>query len=158
VSSLSAKQSGVSLLEVLVAILVLSIGLLGLAGLQALALKNNQNSLYRTIATQQAFDMADRMRANFIGRQAGLYDAISGIPANPGCISTFCSTTNLATYDAFAWNTANAALLPSGAGTVSKSGNVYSITISWVERDTPGAPGVAADGTVTKSFVTRIIP
>jgi len=144
----------------MVAVLVLSIGLLGLAGLQALALKNNQNSLYRTVATQQAFDMADRMRANFVGRQAGLYDAIGGIPADPGCILTpaGCKPNQLATYDAYVWNSANAALLPSGTGTVNKIGNVYSIAINWVERDTPGAPGVAADGTVTKSFVTRIIP
>jgi type IV pilus assembly protein PilV len=57
--------AGFTLIEVLVAMVVLTVGLLGLAGLQATSLKNSQNAYYRSVATQLAYDMADRMRANF---------------------------------------------------------------------------------------------
>jgi len=58
------RQSGFTLLEVLVAILVLSIGLLGLAGLMASSIRNNHSAYQRTQATWLAYDMIDRMRVN----------------------------------------------------------------------------------------------
>ena len=64
---LTKTQSGFTLLEIMVAIVVLSLGLLGLAGLQAASLRNNQTAYYRSIATQQAYDIADRLRANLAG-------------------------------------------------------------------------------------------
>ena len=67
---LNKTQSGFTLLEVMVAIVVLSLGLLGLAGLQAASLRNNQAAYYRGIATQQTYDMADRIRANLAGARA----------------------------------------------------------------------------------------
>jgi type IV pilus assembly protein PilV len=58
------RQSGFTLLEVLIALLVLSIGLLGLAALQTTGLRSNQMASMRTQATQLAYDITDRMRAN----------------------------------------------------------------------------------------------
>jgi type IV pilus assembly protein PilV len=58
------NQSGFSLLEVLIALLVLSIGLLGLAALQTTSLRSNEMASMRTTATQLAYDISDRMRAN----------------------------------------------------------------------------------------------
>ena len=60
-------NTGFTLIEVLIAMLVLAVGLLGLAGLQATSLKNNQSAYNRSQATQLAYDMADRMRANVAG-------------------------------------------------------------------------------------------
>lgn len=60
------RQNGVSLLEVLVAILVISLGLLGLGGLQATGLRKNYGSYIRAQAAQYAFDMTDRIRANLV--------------------------------------------------------------------------------------------
>lgn len=57
-------QTGFSLLEVLIALLVLSIGLLGLAALQTTSLRSNEMANMRTTATQLAYDISDRMRAN----------------------------------------------------------------------------------------------
>src|SRR5690606_3260878 len=57
-------QHGFSLIEVLVALLVLSVGLLGLAMLQIEGLKHNTDAYYRTQATVLAYDIIDRMRAN----------------------------------------------------------------------------------------------
>jgi type IV pilus assembly protein PilV len=117
-----SKSGGFSMIEVLITLVILSIGLLGLAGLQAVGLRNNNTAYLRTIATQQLNDMADSMRTNRPGVLQGSYDAISGVPANPGCIESpsGCSPTLVAQYDHFAWNTKNQSLLPNGTGTVAR--------------------------------------
>lgn len=167
---LTKTQSGFTLLEVLVAIVVLSLGLLGLAGLQAASLSNNQTAYYRGIATQQAYDIADRLRANLAG--AGTLHGFSynnlaaGLPVgNPDCFAATCTPENMAISDHRQWNTANATLLPNGNGTVvcadgpaaagcaavPATGNwVFNITVMWTEK------GVG--GVVTRSFVTSITP
>ena len=117
--SQSRWQNGFSLLEILVAMVVLSIGLLGLAGLQAVSLNNNQIAYYRSIASQQAYDMADRMRANLAGVTTGRYNSLTAtLPSNPSCISAGCTVNQMATTDHFQWLTNNAALLPNGSGRV----------------------------------------
>jgi type IV pilus assembly protein PilV len=133
------------MVEILVTIFVLAIGLLGLAGLQATGLKNNQSAYLRTVAMQQAYDMADRIRANPGGKDAGDYDAISGTPSDPGCITSGCSTAQMAQYDAYEWNTDNAALLPSGLGTVTRSGKMFTVTLMW-DDDHTGATGTNCSG------------
>lgn len=159
-------QAGFTLLEILVAIVVLSLGLLGLAGLQAASLTNNQNAYYRSIATQQAYDMADRIRANLAGVAAGNYDALgTNTPTDPACIHTGggCNVANVAVTDHSQWNTTNGRLLPNGAGSVdcvlgpgancSNNINVvrtFDITVQWTEK----RPG----GNVLNTFVTRVTP
>ena len=81
-SVLGRWQAGVSLVEVLVAVVVLSIGLLGLAGLQASGIRVGQSSIYRSQAAQLAYDMVDRMRVNVAS--AGSY-GIGLADATPGC-------------------------------------------------------------------------
>ena len=146
-----AFQVGFSLLEVLIAVVILSFGLLGLAGLQANSLKNNHSAYLRSQAVWQAYDMADRMRANRTGLEAGAYDDMEGIPGNPNCEANTCSAAQMAQYDAALWNGNNATRLPAGAGTViAQGGGVYDITVSWQDRE-GGEP-------VTKTFTTRVRP
>jgi type IV pilus assembly protein PilV len=175
---LTKTQSGFTLLEVLVAIVVLSLGLLGLAGLQAASLSNNQTAYYRGIATQQAYDIADRLRANLAGAGSPNYsynNLATGLPVgNPDCFAATCSPANMAISDRRQWNTANATLLPNGNGTVvcidgpaaagctAATGNwVFNITVTWTEK----GMGLDTDlncpvGTpaATRCFVTRITP
>lgn len=66
---------GLTLVEILVALLVLSIGLLGLAALQTTSLRFNTSAYYRTQATALAYDLSDRMRANRQAALDGLYNA-----------------------------------------------------------------------------------
>ena len=107
------------MLEVLIAILVMSFGLLGLAGLQATGLRNSHSAYMRSIATQQAYDIADRMRANIAGTNSGKYIMTSvGKPSDPTCITAGCSTVDMAKYDDFQWKTSLAAALPRGQGIV----------------------------------------
>lgn len=150
--SLNKQQSGFTLLEILVAIVVLSLGLLGLAGLQAATLRNNQIAYYRAIATQQTYDMADRIRANQAGVAAGAYNNLTAvIPADPDCVANVCTPANMAVADHSQWNNNNARMLPGGTGTVvSVAGGSFDITISWNENTEAGS--------VAQQFVTRIQP
>lgn len=151
-SPIFGAQQGFTLLEILVAIVVLSIGLLGLAGLQAVSLNNNQIAYFRAIATQQANDMADRIRANSAGVLAGKYDDLdTTIPSDPNCVANVCTATQMATADHSQWNTNNQRLLPSGTGTVaSGAGGTFVITVSWNER--------TSAGNVARSFQTTLTP
>jgi len=136
------SNNGFALFEVLVAVVVLSIGLLGLAGLQVTGQRNNHSAYLRSQAVFLAYDMMDRMRANMRGVAAGDYNSISGIPADPGCIATGCTPAQLAQYDAYQWNTLMAQQLPSGQGTVTAAGTMYTITVMW-DDDHSGGAGTA---------------
>lgn len=137
---------GFAMIEVLVTILILSFGLLGLAGLQATGLSNNYGSHMRSIATIQTYELIDRMRANRSGVESGYYNSLGGTPSSPGCIATAtgCSPANIAITDIYEWNTRNAQLLPSGVGLVCLD--------STPTGGTPAAPG--CDG--SPPFVVKI--
>ena len=142
-------MSGFTMVEVLVAIVVLSIGLLGLAGLQATGLKNNNSSYQRSQANILANEMFDRIRANRAGMIAGAYDNPygSGAPTDPGCSTTGCTAETMAQFDVYAWETQLAATLPSGTGNITGSGpnSIYTITVMWDDERT-GATGTDCGG------------
>jgi len=133
------KANGFTLLEVLIALVIFSFGLLALAALMAKGLQYNTSALHRSYASAQSYDIADRMRANRLGITAGNYDSISGVGSDPGCIATGCTPAQMAQYDGWAWNSANAALLPSGSGSVTTDGTTYTITVTW-DDDRDGPP------------------
>lgn len=93
------KQSGFGMIEVLVAVLVLAIGLLGVAALQANALKTNHSALQRSQATMLAYLMLDAMRANRAAARAGNYDL--GTPGSPACATP--TESDLITRDQAYW-------------------------------------------------------
>ena len=155
------RESGFSLIEVLVALLVLSIGLLGLAMLQIQGLRFTTDSYQRTQATLLAYDLMDRMRANKVGADAGAYCLTTAAPADP-CNTTAspalnncgdsggCTTKEaLATYDLSKWYQLQASHLSINTTTpssitresvVTASGTSiwrYTITMRWNERDLP---------------------
>lgn len=100
---------GFTLVEALVALLVLSIGLLGVAALQLTALQNNNNALFRSQATYLAYDIADRIRANRGAALAGGY--VVGYGAAP-------AGATVERTDIQAWKTMLAATLPAGDGSI----------------------------------------
>lgn len=114
---------GFTLLEVLVALIVMSVGLLSLAGMQVIGLRTNHSAYMRTQATIQSYDIIDRMRANIPGVRSGNYNkptvADSDGVEHTNCESTTgCSTQNMAEHDLFKWNQAIADVLPNGQGVV----------------------------------------
>jgi len=116
------KQSGFSLIEILVTVLLLSIGLLGLTALQLNGLKQNQNALQLTNSTFFAYEIADRMRANRADALAGRYVIAFDATAQTG---------TLYGDELVNWKNNLAAQLPSGDGRITVAGDVYSITIRW---------------------------
>jgi type IV pilus assembly protein PilV len=143
------KANGFTLLEVLIALVIFSFGLLALAALMAKGLQYNTSALHRSYASTQAYDIADRMRANRLGITAGNYDSIGGAGSDPGCITTGCTPAQMAQYDGWAWNSTNAALLPSGSGSVTTDGTTYTITVTWDDD---------RDGTADDNFVFQLQP
>ncbi len=136
----SAK--GITLIEVLVSLLILSLGLLGVAGLQTTSLRSNQTAYFRSQATAAASDIIDRMRANLQGVSNGKYDAVdsANLPSDPNCIDSGCSADQLADHDIIDWATNTLGTLPTGAGTVTidnmgtpidPSDDVFVVSISW---------------------------
>lgn len=127
------KADGFTLLEVMIALLIFSVGLLGLAGLQASGMQSNKTADLRSIALFMAHDMAERIRSNSRGT-TGDYDAIvTGVPAEPtNCITTQSCTASadIANWDVFEWQTGLSNLLPSGRGTVTRSVATGSLTIT----------------------------
>ena len=132
---LRARQGGLSMIEVLVTILVVSFGLLALAGLMMNGLKANNTANLRSVAVQQAYNLVDRMRANMKGVRSGNYDAMTytaGQTCTP-CVSG-CGADVRADTDVCEWNVDNERLLPLGRGVgtrVAASGDVFKVTISW---------------------------
>lgn len=144
------RQQGFSLIEVLVALLVLAIGLLGLAMLQGQGLKFNTHAYSRSQATTLAYDILDRMRANPDGVGNGFYDvpsqsaaeaaisAFAACKANAcNCALNTCDAANLAKYDLGLWYEMQADLLPQATGnlsTITRNGNEVTVTLHWLEN------------------------
>lgn len=127
--TLRRHVTGLTLIEVLVALLVLSIGILGLATLQTASLNFNNASAQRTQATVLAYDMADRMRANRAAAMAGEYDlALPGAP--PACAAPAAVGT-VAVQDLSTWQMALACRLPLGTGSIARNGNEVTLSVVW---------------------------
>ncbi len=153
------KVAGFSMIELLVAVLVMGIGVLGITGLQMVSLQNNRGALLRSEAVMLAYDMLDRIRANPIGAPAGInYDGVTiggGPPGSSNCNANNCSSNQMVTFDQRVWKCAlgsyvdagactdlhdNGTLpdpddqpgLPNGDGSIEVDGNgVITITVQW---------------------------
>ncbi len=123
-----SSARGFNLLEVLVALLVLGIGLLGLAGLQVQALRFNHDSYVRSQATILAYDMFERMRLNKAQGAAYAGGDPGGACNDPG--------NALALNDRVCWHGFIAGTLPGGNATITAgANNLYTITINWLDRN-----------------------
>lgn len=122
---------GFTLVEVLVAVVILSIGLLGLANLQTVTLQRGNGSAQRIDALNHAYDLLDRMRANPSQARAGRYDVALG--STPG-------GSTLADADVRSWKQALAAALPGGDASVVVDNSVVSINVTWSDAGNAGSP------------------
>lgn len=151
----SPGQRGFSLIEVLVALVVTTMGLLGLASLQLLSIKTQHNAFMRGQATQLNHDMIERMRGNCVAALAGSYNL--GFTDAPG------SGGDLASTDLRQWRTRIVQALPEGTGSVAVNAatRVATVTVRW--NDARGdlgienAPAVAGEpALLTFSESTRL--
>ncbi len=143
------RQSfGFTLLEVLVAVVIVSLGMLGVAALLVTVHKADTSSYIQQQAVQTAYDMLDRMRANLQGTQAGNYiGTYTGTPASPpacqGAGNT-CTAQQMAAFDTSQW-TSSLDELPSGSGTIASaasSNGTINVTVSVSWSDAPGVQAI----------------
>lgn len=123
-------QRGFTLIEIMVAVVVLAIGLLGLAGLQATSLRFNSSAYLRSQATNLAYDIADRMRVNAVAARGGAYDGVALQNTPPACAVVGLAGT-VANQDIQAWRNALTCTLPLGTGSIARNGRVFTITVQW---------------------------
>lgn len=144
------SMNGFSLMEVLVALLVLSVGLLGLAALQAEGLRGSSTAQYRFQAIRLMGDMIDRMQANRAGVAVdpglGVMPyavTTAGAGVDRSCVedadaAVVCTAVQMAEHDIFVWKNELVAQL--GAGTTGEiaavvgTANRVTITVRWTER------------------------
>ncbi len=129
------RMQGFTLVEVLVALVVMAVGMLGIAALYVEGLRAGRTSLYRSAAVTLVSDMADRIRANPAGGYAG-----TGPGADNGCVNGAgdCEPDALADDDWFRWLDDLRRRLPAGAAAVVERQDLppltqYVITVSWPE-------------------------
>ena len=136
-NSMSKKQQGFSLVEVLIALIVMSVGMLGIASLYVQSMQAGRTSLFRHNAITLAGDVADRIRANPLA--ADVYETPDG--ADNGCVAggITCSAPQMAMNDIFMWEAQADDTLPNGAVDVDVDSTVlppvYTVTVTW---DEPG--------------------
>lgn len=128
------KANGFTLIEVLIALIILSVGMLGIAGLYVHSMQAGRTSVLRHNAVTLAGDIADRIRAN---PRAGAAYALAG--GNNNCVAggIDCTPGEMAANDIFLWDQQAAATLPNGAVNVVFNNGVnpptYQITVTWTE-------------------------
>lgn len=143
------RGRGFSLIEVLIALLVTSVGLLGLAALQVSAMKYNHNAYLRSQATFLAKDMTERMRANRVAALGGGYDIAFGVAA-PG-------DGLLASNDLAEWLVNVGNLLPDGQGAVVVDGGVANVSLRWEDaRGEAGSENTPVGELLTFNYTTEL--
>jgi len=132
-NSLHTQERGASLLEILVSLIILAIGLLGLAALQTVGAKSGFSAYHRSQATWLAYDMSDRMRTNRTAALANNYN--TAMPSTPpACSANLPTAGTLASRDVAEWRNQVACLLPSGNASVARDTadpTVFIIRIQW---------------------------
>jgi type IV pilus assembly protein PilV len=130
------RQQGFSLVEAMVALVVLSVGMLGIAGLYVTTLRSGGGAIYRMQAVNLASDLADRIRVN-----RGANVLYAGAAANNNCYgagAVDCTPAQMAANDLLVWQAQVQNILPGGNGVVAVNGAAvpyaYTITVNWVEQ------------------------
>lgn len=148
------KAAGFTMIEMLVALLILSVGLLGIAALQTTGQRATYQAYVRTQATWLAYDIMDRMRNN----QTVLDSYLSGnqtvTEPNTACDDNSCSLANLAQYDLDNWFYRINDTLPMGEGEIAATAteNQYLISLSWLDRQQQDDDGEI----ITQSWMLRL--
>jgi type IV pilus assembly protein PilV len=155
------RQRGATMFEVLISLLVMTIGILGVAAMQALSLSGSHTAAMRSQAIALSLDLADRMRANRIAVRATGANSYDGVvPVRNDCRATYinavvavpavCTPTEIAADDIFDWTDRVGRMLPQGTGDVCVDstpddgvsgapacdgvGNAYAVKVFWNEK------------------------
>lgn len=134
IKTIRANQAGFSLVEVLIALVIMSVGMLGIAGLYVESMQAGRTSIFRHNAVTLASDAADRIRAN---PSAGV--AYQGPGGNNNCVlgNVDCDPTQMAANDIELWKDQADGMLPNGDIVITYDDNAtpptYQIVVGWDE-------------------------
>jgi type IV pilus assembly protein PilV len=135
---LNDMQKGFTLIEAMVAVLVITIAILGIALLQVTSMKQNASALNHSQAVWLSYDMADRIRAN-VSQFANYAGIDTDSSYSQDCMSASCNNTQMINADAADWSS-GLADLPSGRGLITGDATQLVITVMWDDEGT-GATG-----------------
>lgn len=160
-------ERGFTLLEVLIAVLVFSIGLLGVAGMVLAAMRGTHTAQLHTQATVLAQWMGDAMRANPEGVMAGNYNATAPSSGSSNC-NAGCNASQTATRDLETWGTLLSRALPAGQGSIRCNLNspiregqpafpagLCTLSLTWSESDETRNTGASNSTAVTARKTQR---
>lgn len=143
---LNRKQQGLTLIESMISLLIISVGLLGIAALQVTSMKQNNSALHHSQAVWVGYNMADRIRANFTQ-----FDSYAGTNTSndydQDCTNQVCTAAQLVVADQADWATA-IQTLPGGLGMITKPAGTNDellIRVMWDDEGT-GASGTGCGG------------
>jgi len=141
------RESGFSMLEVMVSLFVIMLGVLGVAGTQLLAISNTEIARYQSLAALLASSMAAEIQGNvaYWGTAPGTITvALTGVSGGPAagsatCISTVCTPAQMAYADLYQWSQGVGTTLPSGTAIISCPSGITpascTLTLSWQEQN-----------------------
>lgn len=128
-------KRGFTLVEVLVALVILAIGLLGMATLMMSSLQSSQGAYLRSQASLLTYDIVERMRANYdqaVTSDDYVLSKTASASSNPACKTSGCDASNQAKQDIYDWRKTLTDSIPGAqASIVRASPNQYTIEISW---------------------------
>ncbi|WP_199096605.1 type IV pilus modification protein PilV [Dyella sp. ASV21] len=162
-------NQGFSLIEVLISVVIVSVGMLGVAGI-LLTVSRSANSNYaRQQAVALTYDIVDRMRANATAASnsttSNPYIAAATAPStttpSPDCSSATCSATQMASFDVWQWQTKIKNSLPNGLGSVSvAAGNTnttnITVTVTWNDKPAQASFGNTTATNASYTIVTAL--
>lgn len=170
--SMKSHEQGFTLVEVLVALLILAIGLLGMASLMMTSLSSNHSAYQRSQASMLAYDMAERLRLNrtqAITSNSYVFSSTTTMPSNPNCKSNGCTAAQVAQQDVREWQEnfqdVNGVgldgddyrpAIAGATGTIARDSSRYLITVTWEEDSSTSCPRADADSIPLCSFELRV--
>jgi len=138
-----SRQRGFSMIEAMVSVVILSFGLLAIAGFQVHVLASSAGANFGDQAARLTSDMAERIRANSFaaGRPTeSYYSALAkewapaGPPPAQDCSKTSCTTWQMGDYDVWAWKTAVASSLPEGKAAILEKEGQLRVLVTWKDN------------------------
>lgn len=146
----SINKSGFTLIEVLVAIIIFSLGLLGIAGMMSISVRNNHNGYLRSQANFLAENMVDRMRANQVALWQDAFNGDATIGSSECKIGSPCTYAELAVFDLEQWAQSLSILLPEGKGNIScVTRGVVPVLVNFISPPSIWSPVPPYDGICT---------
>lgn len=161
------QQTGSSLLEVLIAVLIMSFGLMALGSLTAASVQYGKNAQFQTIGVQLASDISDRMRANLGGFQVNSYNKttayapLAAALVVPPCAGGVCTAAEIAAVDLAQWRNNLRSGLPGGDAFVMRdltNSQAVDIWIMWSEATQLAGLSVSSNADCPAAAVAAVNP